>query len=97
MKRLIKEVSKAKDILSANKNILLKVAELVDYVTLQSNIERKDFQEMGKSFFDRVYDPIEEVLLKTGLKIEDIDSIELLGGGIRVPRVQEILQEKLNR
>ena len=46
---------------------------------------------MGKSFFDRVHEPVEEVLKKAGLKIEDIDAIELLGGGIRVPRVQEVL------
>lgn len=43
MKRLLKEVSKAKDILSANKNYNLKVSELVDYVSLNLNIERKDF------------------------------------------------------
>lgn len=43
MKRLMKEVSKAKDILSANKNYNLKVSELVDYVSLNINIERKDF------------------------------------------------------
>jgi molecular chaperone DnaK (HSP70) len=40
MKRLHKEVIKAKDILSANKNVNMKIAELLDYVTLNTNIER---------------------------------------------------------
>ena len=31
------------------------------------------------------------------MTIEDVNGIELLGGGIRVPRVQEILQEKLQK
>lgn len=62
MKRLMKEVSKAKDILSANKNYNLKVSELVDYVSLNVNIERKDFQDSAASFFERVTEPVEEVL-----------------------------------
>lgn len=41
--------------------------------------------------------PVNEVLAKAGLTIDDIDQIELLGGGIRVPRVQELLQETLKK
>jgi hypoxia up-regulated 1 len=97
MKRLLKEVSKAKDILSANKNYNLKVSELVDYVSLNLNIERKDFQDSAAPFFERVIEPVEEVLKKAGMTIDEVDAIELLGGGIRVPRIQEILQEKLKK
>ena len=43
VKRLLKEVIKAKDVLSANKAIQLKISELLDYVSLNTNIERKDF------------------------------------------------------
>ena len=39
--------------------------------------------------------PVEEALKKAGLTLEDIEQVEILGGGIRVPKVQEILQEKL--
>jgi hypoxia up-regulated 1 len=35
--------------------------------------------------------PVDEVLQKSGLTINDIDQIELLGGGIRVPKIQELL------
>jgi molecular chaperone DnaK (HSP70) len=31
--------------------------------------------------------PVEQVLEKSGLSIDDIDQIELLGGGIRVPKI----------
>jgi len=40
VRRLFKEVIKAKDILSANKNIQLKVSELVDYVSLNLDLDR---------------------------------------------------------
>jgi molecular chaperone DnaK (HSP70) len=31
--------------------------------------------------------PIEEVLKKAGVTIQDVDLVELIGGGIRVPKV----------
>ena len=40
MKRLLKEVVKVKDILSANKQTHVKVGELADYVTLLTTVER---------------------------------------------------------
>jgi hypoxia up-regulated 1 len=41
--------------------------------------------------------PVNLALEKAGLTIEDIDDIELLGGGIRVPMVNEILQSTLDK
>lgn len=41
--------------------------------------------------------PVEDVLQKAGVSIEDVDMVELLGGGIRVPKIQELLQEKLQK
>ena len=70
MKRLLKEVSKAKDILSANKYYNLKISELLDYVDLTMNIERKDFQDSAAAFFERVTEPVEEVLRKAGMTID---------------------------
>jgi molecular chaperone DnaK (HSP70) len=45
IKRLQKEVVKMKDILSANKQVQVMLGELADYVSLQTTIERKDFEE----------------------------------------------------
>lgn len=41
--------------------------------------------------------PVEEVLRKAGLSIDDVDQVELLGGGIRVPKIQEILSTNLKK
>jgi len=91
VKRLLKEVLKMKDILSANKQVQVKLGELQDYVTLNTVVERRELEEAAKAFFERVMMPVEQALVKSGLTIEDIDMIELLGGGIRVPRIQELL------
>lgn len=41
--------------------------------------------------------PINEALQKAGLKISDINDIELLGGGVRVPKVIEILKKETGK
>jgi molecular chaperone DnaK (HSP70) len=87
MRRLLKEVVKIKDILSANKKMLVKVGELQDYITLQTTIERKEFEDAAEPFFARVYKPVEDVLEKAGITIDEVDLIEMIGGGIRVPKI----------
>jgi len=94
---LLKEVVKIKDILSANKQCPIKIGELADYTSLITTITRQEFEEEAKAFFARVVGPVEEVLQKAGVKMEDVDQIEMLGGGIRVPKVQEILQNTFKR
>lgn len=95
VKRLLKEVLKIKDILSANKQNQIKIGELADYVSLITTIDRKDFEEASQPLFDRVVQPVLDALAKAGMTIEDIDQIELLGGGIRIPKIQELLQQTL--
>lgn len=95
--RLKKEVTKIMEILSANKFANIKVPELLDYVTLQFNLPREEFEEENKQFFSRITEPITQAIEKAGLKLEEIDDIELIGGGVRVPKVTEILQESLKK
>lgn len=97
IKRLLKEVAKYKDILSANKQVQVKLGELADYVSLSTIIERTEFEEKSADFFGKVMKPVEDALVKAGLTIEEIDMVELLGGGIRVPKIQDLLQEKLQK
>ena len=87
MKRLMKDVVKIKDVLSANKQFHVKIGELADYTSLITTIDRKDFEEHSAAFYARITKPVEEVLAKAALTIEEIDQIELIGGGIRVPKI----------
>ena len=87
LRRLFKESVKIKDVLSANKQTLVKIPELHDYDTVKFDLQRTQFEEASSHLLDRVRAPLDSVLEKAGLTIEDIDAIELLGGGIRVPKV----------
>lgn len=92
MKRLSKEVVKIKDVLSANKHTQIKIGELADYVSLITTLDRKEFEDRSAEFFAKAIKPVYEVLDKAGYTIKEVDLIELLGGGIRVPKIQEMLQ-----
>ena len=73
IKRLTKEVLKLKDILSANKQVQVKMGELQDYVTLSTIIERREFEERSQPFFARVLKPVDEALARAGLTANQID------------------------
>jgi len=90
--RLRKEAVKAKEILSANKDAHVKIPELLDYVTLNTKLSRTDLEEKMKSEIEKVGKPIDRALELASLTIADIDSVELIGGGIRVPKVHEVIQ-----
>jgi hypoxia up-regulated 1 len=42
-------------------------------------------------------DPLNEALDKSGLKISEIDEIQLLGGGVRIPSVHDLLQKETQK
>jgi hypoxia up-regulated 1 len=96
-KRMFKEATKIKEILSSNKFASVKIPELLDYVSLQTDLQREEVEQAAKSFFDRVSIPAQEALSKAGLTIGDISAIEVLGGGVRVPKVAETLKNVLGK
>lgn len=51
VKRLFKEAVKIKETLSANKYANIKIPELLDYVTLQINLQREEVEEQAKNYF----------------------------------------------
>ena len=73
MKRLYKEGSGIKDILSANKVVNVKVPELADYVTLAFELTRETYEQECAHLLDRVKAPIEQALLSSGLTADQID------------------------
>jgi hypoxia up-regulated 1 len=58
VKRLYKEATKVKEVLSANKVMQVKVPELLDYVTLDTMLYRTEFEERCEHLISRVADPV---------------------------------------
>jgi hypoxia up-regulated 1 len=59
-------------------------------------VDRDTFLKMNKDFFERVTKPIDMALATFGGTLEEITEIILVGGGTRVPKVQEILMKYMN-
>ena len=86
---------KYKEVLSANKEVYITVIGVDGGDDLQTKITREEFEEVNKDLIDKVYNPIEEVLQKTNMTISNISQIELIGGSIRIPAIQEKIKSKL--
>jgi len=86
---------KYKEVLSANKEAYITVIGVEGGDDLQTKVTREEFEEVNKDLIDKVYNPIEEVLQKANMTISNISQIELIGGSIRIPAIQEKIKNKL--
>ena len=93
--RILPNANKYKEILSSNKETPVYILNVESGMNLESKITREEFEKSIEEEMERVYNPIEKLLNKTGLTLDQIEQIELLGGSVRVPRVQEVLKQKL--
>ncbi|KAJ3128212.1 Hypoxia up-regulated protein 1 [Nowakowskiella sp. JEL0407] len=91
MTKLLKEANRVKQILSANTQCMSGVEHLMEEIDFKTIVTREELEDLCADLFTRIRKPIDIVLEKTGLKMEDINSLVLVGGGARVPKVQAIL------
>ena len=87
---------KYKEILSANKEAYIAIIGLDSGIDLQTKITRDEFNEINSELIKQVYYPIEFLLNKSNITLNQIEQIELIGGGIRIPKIQEELKNNLN-
>ncbi len=64
---------------------------LLEDVDFKALVSRVELEEMCSDLFDRVGDPVRQALEAADITLEEIDSVILVGGGTRVPRIQETL------
>jgi len=93
--KMKKAVRRTKEILSANSDAPVYVEELHDNKDFSSKITRKEFDNLAADFFERAKKPLVEILERNNLSVANLDGVELLGGGTRVPKLQAVLSEAL--
>ncbi|KAK7306892.1 hypothetical protein VNO77_44852 [Canavalia gladiata] len=97
MAKLKKQVKRTKEILSANTAAPISVESLHGDVDFRSTITREKFEELCEDIWENSLLPVKEVLEHSGLSLEQIYAVELIGGATRVPKLQAKLQEFLGR
>ena len=93
--KMLPSAIRAKEVLSANKDAFVQVLGVEDNLNLQERFMRETFEKISEDELSRVYVPIERLLNSTKFNLDSIDQVELIGGSIRIPAVQERLKEKL--
>jgi molecular chaperone DnaK len=64
---------------------------------LQMTITRSKFEQLCEATFDRLKGPCHRALDDAKLKPSEIDEVVLVGGSIRIPKVQEIAKAIFNK
>jgi len=86
-------VTKTKKVLSANFEAGVNVECLMEDEDFASNMNRDDFERMCQPMMDRVRAVIEGVKSAMGVPVEEVDSVEMVGGATRVPWLKNMCTE----
>merc|ERR1719188_427106 len=83
-------VMKTKKILSANSEASMSCECLMEDQDFGSNMTREVFEGMCQPMMDKVNAVLEKAKADSGLTIEQIDSVEIVGGACRVPWLKDM-------
>ncbi|KAL8412295.1 hypothetical protein RB596_001502 [Gaeumannomyces avenae] len=90
--RVYAAAEKVKKILSANQQAPINIESLMNDVDVSAMITRAEFETMVEPILSRVEVVLEQALAEAKLTKDDIDVVELVGGGARVPAIKERVQ-----
>lgn len=80
---------KMKKILSANAQAPISIESLMNDVDVSGMMKREELEQLVQPLLDRAIVPLEQALAEAKMKVEDIDSIEMVGGCTRVPSLKD--------
>lgn len=95
MTKLRLQANKVKHVLSANTDIPVHMDALYDDVSLSTHVTRAQLEEMAAPLLERAIQPVTQVLQIANKTWADVTGIELVGGGMRIPRIQAELSNLL--
>ncbi|KAK9369767.1 heat shock protein 70 family [Lipomyces kononenkoae] len=89
--RVLTQAERLKKILSANATAPLNIESVMNDVDVSSTLNRSELEELVKPLLDRIVTPLETAIKESKLSMEEIDSVELIGGTTRVPVIKETI------
>ena len=87
--RVTAAAEKMKKILSANLQAPMNIESLMNDIDVHGVMKRDELEELLQPLLNRVTAPLEQALTEAKLKVEDIDSVEIVGGCTRVPSLKD--------
>ncbi|KAK1422604.1 hypothetical protein QVD17_17889 [Tagetes erecta] len=89
--RLRASCEKVKKVLSANSEAPISIECLIGDTDVRGFITRDEFEKLSSKLLERVIVPCKMALKDSGLSIDEIYTIELVGSGSRVPAITRVL------
>jgi len=87
--RVLAAAEKTKKILSANQTAPVTIESLMNDQDAAATITRQEFEAFVEPLLARLHVPLEQALADAKLTKDDIDVVEMIGGGSRVPALKE--------
>ncbi|KAI4836352.1 endoplasmic reticulum chaperone GRP170 [Plasmodium brasilianum] len=87
MRKLIISANKAKLLLSAKKSADIFIESLYNNKSLTDSVSRQEFEDLIHDIIMNFKLPINNALKKASFELKDIEALELIGSGWRVPKV----------
>ncbi|XP_029040546.2 hypoxia up-regulated protein 1 isoform X2 [Osmia bicornis bicornis] len=95
MAKLFKEAGRVKNVLSANTDHFAQVEGLIDEHDFRVQVTREKLEQLCTDIFERVENPIKIALKTSGLTMDVISQVVIVGAGTRMPKIQEYLRQYL--
>lgn len=89
--RLRASCEKLKKVLSANPEAPLNIECLMEEKDVKGYIKRDEFEKLASALLERISIPCRKALLDSGLAVEKIHAVELVGSGSRIPAITKML------
>jgi len=68
---------------------------LVDYVTLNTEVTKEELNKRLEKYQPRIEATIKAALDEAKLAVNDVDDVELIGSGLRVPAIKDMISDVL--
>lgn len=75
----------------------ISLPDLVPDYDFSSTVSREEFEKEAADLLSRAVVPVKEALTSAGLTPQDIDFVEVIGGGSRVPSIHSAIAKYLGR
>jgi hypoxia up-regulated 1 len=95
MTKIRLQANKVKHVLSANQEIPVHMDNVHDDMSLSLHISREQLEELCNDLYERSVKPVTQVLAMANITLEEVTAIEMIGGAMRVPKVQVELSKAL--
>ncbi|XP_044758716.1 heat shock protein 68-like [Coccinella septempunctata] len=96
LRRLRTAAERAKRTLSSSTEASLEIDALYEGIDFYTKISRARFEELNADLFRSTLQPVEKALNDAKMDKGSINDVVLVGGSIRIPKIQSLLQNYFN-